>query len=72
MRKLLFLLPVLPAIVFAEDPEWIPINPPPMVPASVQSAPQIAFFDNLWMSSGFDTVDRFSTRPPSGLVVIVH
>lgn len=60
-----------PLGALADDPAWIPINPPAAAPAETASATW-STFDDIWMCRIIPgMLHRFSTMPPNGCVIIV-
>ena len=61
---------VAPLGALAADPAWIPINPPAAAPAETASA-TCSTFDDIWMCLIIPgMLNRFSTLPPTGCVII--
>lgn len=61
-----------PLGIFADDPAWIPINPPAAAPAQTASATWSAF-DNIWMCLIIPgALDRFCTTEPTGFLLEVR
>ena len=58
-----------PLGALADDPAWIPINPPAAAPAQTASATWSAF-DNIWMCLVIPgMLDRFNTTEPQGFIL---
>ena len=61
-----------PLGALADDPAWIPINPPAAAPAQTASATWSAF-DNIWMCLIIPgALDRFCTTEPTGFLLEVR
>lgn len=59
-----------PLGTFADDPAWIPINPPIPAPTTTATATTGAAFDNVWMCLLIPAaLDIFRTTPPSAFFI---